>query len=79
MLEKANNIKRSNTNSKNEIVCCLALSARRGETTRPREGLLCGLTELLGWDTGMGCRGWPVTSGVLLPEHKDVLLPQNVI
>lgn len=35
MLEKANNIKRSNTNSKNEIVCCL-LSAHRGETTLPR-------------------------------------------
>lgn len=37
MLEKANNIKRSNTNSKNEIVCCLILSAHRGDTTWPGE------------------------------------------
>lgn len=37
MLEKANNIKRSNTNSKSEIVCCLLLSTHRGETTQPGE------------------------------------------
>lgn len=37
MLEKANNIKRSNTNSKSETVCCLLLSTHRGETTQPGE------------------------------------------
>lgn len=62
MLEKANNIKRSNTNSKNEIVCCL-LSTHRGGTTQTRRRDGSSLTGV--WlEPGMGLPGLGWVEGV---------------